>query len=132
MDANVALTTFTSSAVVVWAIQKLKAAKWFPLLKKGQAAITRTVSVVAALGTHLGVSYEWTRAADGTHTLVLGGLSAATILVGAWHWLNHYALQETIYQATVNKAAAPSLAEQPQLEAKGAQVVAVAPNEVGK
>lgn len=132
MDANVALTTFTSSAVVVWVIQRLKAAKWFPLLKEGQAGITRTVSVVAALGTHLGVSYEWTRAADGTHTLAIGGLGAASILIAGWHWLNHYALQETIYQATVNKTPAPPLAEQPILAAKGAQVVAVAPGEVGK
>jgi hypothetical protein len=41
-------------------------------------------------------------------------------------------MQEALYQATLNKVPAPSLAEQNQLASKGAQVVAVKPNEIGK
>lgn len=105
MVANVALTSFTSSAVAVFLIQKLKKASWFPWLQDGRAAISRAVSIGAAAVSALGINYTWAPNPDGTHNLVLMNLSLAAIALGFWHWLNQYALQETVYQATVNKVA---------------------------
>lgn len=105
MVANVAITSFTSSAVVVYVLQKLKSASWFPWLVEGRALVTRAVSIGAAAITAIGINYTWSVNPDGTHNLVLMNLSLATIALGAWHWLNQYAMQETIYQATVNKVA---------------------------
>ena len=104
--SNVAMTQFTSSAVVVYLMQKVKTATWFPLVQQGKAMLNRIVSVTAAFLVAVGVSWSWSlNAANGTHTLTIANLSFFTALHGAWHWLNQYALQETIYQAAVNKPA---------------------------
>ncbi len=102
--SNVAMTQFTSSAVVVYVMQKLKQASWFPLLQAGQANISRAVSIIAAAAVSLGIEWSWTKdASTGTHTLIIMNIGIWTLLHGAWHWLNQYALQETVYQATTNK-----------------------------
>jgi hypothetical protein len=102
--SNVVMTQFTSSAVVVYLMQKVKTAKWFPLVQQGRATVNRMVSIVAAFLVAVGVSWTWSLdQSTGTHTLVITGLSVYALLHGAWHWLNQFALQETVYQATVNK-----------------------------
>lgn len=104
MEANVVMTQFTSAAVFVWAMQRLKDAKWFPLLKhEGQIWQKRIASVSVALGVHLGISHVWNPGADGGHLLIITVPPLAVISVGAWHWLGQYAMQETMYQSTVNK-----------------------------
>ena len=102
--SNVLATQFTSSAVVVYLMQKLKNASWFPLVQQGRATLNRIVSIVAAFAVAVGVSWSWSLdKASGTHTLVISGLSIYAVGHGLWHWLNQYALQETIYQTTSNK-----------------------------
>lgn len=102
--SNVAMTQFTSSAVVVFLMQKLKSAKWFPLVEQGRATLNRVVSIVAAAAVSLGIEWSWTKdASTGTHTLIIMNIGIWTLLHGGWHWLNQYALQETVYQATTNK-----------------------------
>lgn len=87
MVANVAITQFTSSAVVVFLMQRLKNASWFPWLKAGAAGVSRTVSIVAAALTAIGINYTWSPNPDGTHNLILMNLSLAALATGAWHWL---------------------------------------------
>jgi hypothetical protein len=102
--SNVAMTQFTSSAVVVYLMQKVKSAKWFPLVQNGRAMLNRVTSIVAAALVSIGISWSWTKdAATGTHTLIIMNIGLWTVLHGFWHWLNQYALQETVYQATANK-----------------------------
>ena len=104
MEANVVMTQFTSAAVFVWAMQQLKSATWFPLLKhEGQVWAKRSASIATALGVHLGISHVWNPDANGGHLLIITVPPLAVISVGAWHWLGQYAMQETMYQATVNK-----------------------------
>jgi hypothetical protein len=128
MVANIAITSFTSSAVVVYVLQKLKSASWFPWLQAGRAMLSRAVSIGAAAIAAIGINYTWSVNPDGTHNLVLMNLSLASIALGAWHWLNQYAMQETIYQATVNKVAVTTNATGaiPALIAPGGAVVAPA------
>lgn len=103
--SNVAMTQFTSSAAVVFLMQKLKNASWFPLVQEGKQKLNRLISIFSAALVTIGISWTWSLdQATGTHTFAIMGLSWMAALHGAWHWLNQYALQETVYQATSNKA----------------------------
>lgn len=102
MVANVAITEFTTSAVAVWLLQKLKAWPAFKLVQPGKAWLNRWASIIlAALGA-VGVSYTWTTF-NGANGVFIAWPGWFAVAIGGWHWLNHYVLQETIYQATVNK-----------------------------
>lgn len=105
MDANVVVTQFTGAAVFVFAMQKLKAASWFPWLKsEGQIWLKRVASIVAAICIHTGISHVWNPGSvPGSHVLIINIPPLATMLVEVWHWIGQYAMQETLYQATANK-----------------------------
>ena len=125
--ANVAVTEFTTSAVAVYVLQKLKTAKWFPLAQHGKAWLNRYASIaLAALGA-VGVNYTWTTY-SGAQGIFIAWPGWFAITIAAWHWLNHYVMQETIYQATVNKVSLttaptgePAIAA--KVTAQGAMVV---------
>jgi hypothetical protein len=103
MVANVAVTEFTTSAVAVWLLQKLKGASWFPWLEAGRAWASRLASLFLAAVGAVGVSYTWAPNPNGGHMLTIAIPTLPVLAIGAWQWLNHFVLQETIYQATVNK-----------------------------
>jgi hypothetical protein len=125
--SNIVMTQFTSSALVVWGMQKLKNAKWFPVLQHGETKVSRLFSVVMAAFVAVGINYTWNPQTRGL-LITLPTLMGA--LLGMWHWLNQFALQETIYQATVNKI---SITTQPgegpaipaKVTAQGALVIPV-------
>lgn len=125
--SNIALSTFTSSALVVWVMQMAKKTRWFKLVEEGKPYLNRAVSLVAAMCANLGLSYTWD---PHTHSLTIAGLSLVSMATMLWHFLNHYAMQETIYQMAVNKPSGPSLTQQKSLDRQGAQTVAVEPDEV--
>lgn len=100
MVSNVAMTQFTSSAVVVYLMQQLKTATWFPLIQEGRVWLNRGISIGSALFIAVGINYTWNPATRGL-LLTLPTVGAAAI--GLWHWLNQYALNEMLYRATVNK-----------------------------
>lgn len=105
MDANIIMTQFTYSAVVVWGMQRLKSASWFPLLQAGQAKLSRSVSVIAAFFGHAGISYVWDPSIDASGmrhlAIAIPTLWGAVLLM--WHWLGQYVMQEMVYQAAANK-----------------------------
>lgn len=111
MDASIGLTSFTSAAIVVWAMNKLKAASWFPLIQKDAKVLNRAFSAVTAFAVSLGIHYTWTANPDGTHQLLLQIPTIAGLLLAFWHALNQFALQETIHQVT--KPSTPVPATQP-------------------
>lgn len=100
-SANVALTTFTSSAIVVYAMQRLKEAKWFPLVQADRARLNRLFSIAAAAIGAMSVSWVWD---PSVRSITIHVPTLWTAIVGLWHWLNHYAMQETIYQATAARS----------------------------
>jgi hypothetical protein len=110
MDSNIVVTQFTSAAIFVWAMQKLKAAPWFPWLKReGQLWLKRGASIAAAIGAHTGISHVWApgpASIPGSHMLVFTIPPAAVIAVTVWHWIGQYAIQETIYQGVSNRSPA--------------------------
>jgi hypothetical protein len=119
MVSNIAVTEFTTSALFVFLIQRLKAWKAFTLLQAGKAWASRWASVFLAAVGAVGVSYTWT-----TYSGTPGVFSAwpgwYAIAIAGWHWLNHYAMQETIYQATANKVSLTT-------DAKGSVPMRVSP-----
>ena len=107
MDASIGVTHFTSAAIVVYAINKLKSAKWFPLLQKDWTWINRGFSMFVAFAVSIGIHYTWSASTDGGHTLTLQIPTLAVLGLGVWHWLNQYAMQETLFQITKPKDVAP-------------------------
>jgi hypothetical protein len=99
-DVSLPLTHVTSAAIVVWGINKLKSASWFPFLQKNWTIVNRTFSVVAAFGVSIGISYQWSANASGGHQLVLQIPGLAALVLSLWHVLNQYVLQETLFQVT--------------------------------
>lgn len=122
--SNIFVTQFTSSAVVVWLIQKLKNASWFPWLQHGQATISRLFSMVAAAAVAIGINYTWNPTTRG---LLITIPTTYGLAVGAWHWLNQFVLNETLYQATINKVSITTRPSGPTMEpritAQGAVVI---------
>lgn len=116
MVSNVVMTQFTSSAVVVFLMQKLKSAAWFPLIQEGKVLINRTISILSAAAVTIGIGYTWdpTLDASGNRHMTFAIPTLAAIAVGLWHWLNQYALNEMVYRATAkpngNGGATPAVA----------------------
>jgi hypothetical protein len=100
MIANLAMTELTSSAIVVFAIQKLKSAKWFPWIEAGKKTGSRVASVIGATMTAIAVNYSWN---PQTRVISIAIPTLGVFLLACWHWLNHFATQELMYQMTANR-----------------------------
>lgn len=99
--ADHTVSTITTSTVAVWLIQQLKKAKWFPIVQeRGTVFAARLLSVLAAVAGTAGIQWQW---APSTGTLAITGLTWTVVGIGAWHCVQHFALQEWIYQSAVNK-----------------------------
>jgi hypothetical protein len=108
--ASVLFSHFTSAAVVVYLIQLLKSAKWFPWLQnEGQITLKRIVSIAGALGAHTGITYAWHSLGAGTATggyqfiVTLPPLSVVAAFV--WRWAGQWIMQEGWYKIVYNKVA---------------------------
>lgn len=101
MEPNAALSVFTSSAIVVWLIQQVKASKYFPWITAETTKINRVASAILAMLTSAGLGWAWTPA---THTLVISNLTWAVVGLAVWHSIQHFCLQEAIYRATERKS----------------------------
>lgn len=100
MDASVGFTHFTSAAIVVWGINKLKAASWFPLIQRDWTVANRGASVVLAFFVAQGIAYAW----DPTsRELTITIPTLGVFLVNIWHWIGQYVTQETLFQITKPK-----------------------------
>lgn len=100
MDASVGFTHFTSAAIVVWGLNKLKAASWFPLLQKDWTTLNRGASVVLAFFVAQGIAYAW----DSTsRVLTITIPTLSVLLLNVWHWIGQYVMQETLFQVTKPK-----------------------------
>lgn len=128
MVADAALTTFGASTLVVYVMQQIKKSN-SPMVQEGKAIINRLVSIGGACVAQAGISWTWV---PSSHTLALSGLTLSAICFATWHIFCQFSMQEVIYQGTINKPVAPSLAQQVVLEDKHAQTVSVTPNQAAK
>lgn len=125
-DANVAISQITISALTVAAINRLKAASWFPWLTAEKVKLARAMSAIVAAAAAVGISYTWNPAA---HSLTIDGLTLAAIWGAAWAWVKQMTLNELIFQTTKGKSDPAVVKAAGEVNAAAAGVGPVASNE---
>jgi hypothetical protein len=87
-----------TSMIVVYILEKLKSASWFPWIQKNGGNLNRIISVL--LGTLASAGVIWTF--DPTAgRLVVDGLTIANIATVLWIIMKQVAFQEGMYQGLV-------------------------------
>jgi hypothetical protein len=97
MDANTLGNQVVINAITVGVMRHLKNSKWFPLISKETAALNRFIAVLAAGAAAVGVNYSFDHT---TGTLMITGLTTATIVNGIYNWVASFVTQQTIFKAT--------------------------------
>lgn len=59
MDGSTLAPAAIAQVIVVWLIQKLKQAQWFPWLTQNSAKASRLVAYLVGLGTTVGITMQW-------------------------------------------------------------------------
>ena len=98
--ASLVTTQITSSALVVYLLQVLKNSKYVPWITADKKRLLQILSAVGAAAATIGVQHAWNPSA---RQLILTIPTLATVGFGLWHWLNHFVMQEMIYQMTAPK-----------------------------
>ncbi len=89
-DATTLLTSqIAAAAACTYALNLLQQWSKAPWITKHTASINVLVRAGLALGATLGINAVWTAS---TGTLVISGLSLASVAHGIWHWFSQYAL----------------------------------------
>lgn len=97
-------TKVTASAVTVYVLELIKKWKALPWITSHTKYINRAASVLAAGAGAIGIHSTFDHASG---TLIISGLSLATVIGGAWAWLQQFVFNEIIYQGAVNKQPPP-------------------------
>jgi hypothetical protein len=92
---DLVVSQVTLSAVVVVVLQWLKRSPWFPWLTDRTEKAKHVAAVLGAAATAVGVHYTYDASIG---TLTITGVTLAGIGHGAWHWLQSYAFQESLYK----------------------------------
>jgi hypothetical protein len=114
-DANVALTTFTTGALTVAALNWLKGSEYFPWITRQSTTLLRVLSAAAAVASGAGIQHIW----NGTdHSLVITGITVPNVAGFVWAIVKQFTMNETLFQVTkaksdpaVVKAVAPEAAQ---------------------
>lgn len=77
-------------------IKKIKDSSWFPMFKEGAGRANVVLAAVLAAATSMGIHTEFDYAAG---TLLVTGLTWASIAHFGGDWLRQYALQHLTYRA---------------------------------
>lgn len=96
MTGTETLDQLALNALIVHALEYVKAAPWFPWLTHQTDRANRAAGVVLAIAAGLGVSYSWD---PSHHALLISGLDPHLLWAGARSW----ALQQFIYKASTTK-----------------------------
>lgn len=98
-------TQITASALVVYGVELLKKSSWFPWIHRGSDAVNRTVAGTMAIATALGIHTKF----DAEHgTLLITGLTLASVAHFGFDWLRSFVFQEMIYKGVVKPHATAS------------------------
>lgn len=110
MDTSTLQQQIPIALLLVFVQNFLKQQTWFPLISYNSAKMNHIFAIIAAGAATVGIHFTFNSA---DHSLMITGLSAATIGTAAWHWLQQYILSKTAYtalQAQLN----PPMSQQPQ------------------
>lgn len=101
MGQDLVISQVTLSTVVVVVMEWLKKASWFPWLTVQSEKVNKLIAIFLAAITAIGIHYTYDAS---TATLTLTGISLAALGHGLWHWLQSYAVQETVYKGAFHKS----------------------------
>lgn len=102
---DIVTAQITASAVVVYGVELLKKSPWFPWIHRSSDAVNRTIAGVMAVGTALGIHAKF----DAEHgTLLITGLTLASVAHFGFDWLRSFVFQEMIYKGVVKPHAVGS------------------------
>ncbi len=96
MDNNLLQTQIGSGFLVVWLIQRAKAAGWLPFITQQTAGLNRFLSAVAATLATVGITVHYDPTGG---VLTLSGLTLANLIPFLSTLLSQGAIQELLYQA---------------------------------
>lgn len=82
------------SFIIVWLLQALKKASWFPWLTAEKTKLLKIIGVIASGLGAVGIGFHFS--AD-THELIISGLSFSGVLGGITSWIRSHIFQEGIY-----------------------------------
>jgi hypothetical protein len=90
-------TQATVAVLVSFAIQRLKASKYFPWLSGETEKLNRFVSIAIAALSGFGIFIVW----DHQGILTISGLTAANLFHAATHGIQQWAFQQTAYRTVI-------------------------------
>src|SRR5262245_47913538 len=99
MGTDLIPAQFTVSSVVVWAIDLLKRAKWFPWLSVETESLNRFAACIGAAITSAGIHFALEPAAEGQWTMHITGLSIWSITHFGKGFLVAIVTQQTVLKA---------------------------------
>ena len=99
----------TTGAAVVWLIQYLKNANWFPWLRIDTDVLSRIVAVVLAAASASGILivYGWAGETS-TFTFSASGVTPAHVFQFIWSIATSLTIQELVYRTAVKKKQEPT------------------------
>jgi|GraSoiStandDraft_29_1057270.scaffolds.fasta_scaffold2489831_1 hypothetical protein len=96
--ADIVTTQITASALVVYGMELLKKASWLPWINRSTDTVNRIVAGTLAVGTALGIHTKF----DPQHgTLLITGLTLASIAHFGFDWVRSFVFQEMIYKGVI-------------------------------
>lgn len=90
-------TQVAAAAIITALINWLKKSPYFPWLNQESAKLNRFIAFVLSGLATLGIHAQWSSA---NHSLLITGLTLATIGAGAWHWLVQFLYTHGWFKAT--------------------------------
>jgi hypothetical protein len=97
---DLVISQVTLSTVVVVVMEWLKKAQWFPWISAQSDKVNKALGAFLAAVTAVGIHYTYDAS---TATLTFTGISFGALGHAFWHWLQSYAVQETVYKGAFHQ-----------------------------
>ena len=97
-----AMSHLTAGAVVVYALQWLKAAGWCRWVTQDTKTLNRSLSAVAAALIAFGISAT----GDATAGWTISIPPAQALIAGVWEWVKQFVVQQLVWDTAVQKSGA--------------------------
>lgn len=96
-----AISQLTVSTIIVWAIERLKGASWFPVLTpESTERFKQVVGAIFAGLAAVGVTYTYD---PNLGVLTISGLTISSIANFAWTWVQNFVVQQGVYHGVMKK-----------------------------
>ena len=92
----------TGALMIAWLIERLKRARWFPLVSADQQKLTRAFAVFCSALATAGIMTAKTWVPR-SHSLIItiSGLTLMNFSRFAWHWLCQHVYVEGVYRGLI-------------------------------